>query len=130
MATLTAGGRIAGGVVITVYSDAKIAAGLGVELAGPYKVKVPASAGSNKVIGQVVKAARADGEDMAIECRGKAVQVMKSGAALATCGPVVLDAAGKPIAYVAATHTAADCIYGWNLTTTTAADQDVDILVK
>ena len=112
-----------------------------VELSGDMEVQKVATAGSTKIVGDVV-AIEDDAYNtpvaVTVDTGASLCRDMTSGAAIAAVGPVVLDANSKVIAYVPPTYNTATgvketghdpaAIIGLALNTTSAADKTVSVL--
>lgn len=133
MATLKAGGRIPGLVSITAQADnVTLAEGDPVHITTTYKVVK--SDGTKPVIGTIKAITKkwpaALGErvadplgDVSVQARGWCVDTLKSGNAVAAGIEVGIGVAGKVVATGAGVSK-----IGVSLSSTTAVDQDIDVL--
>lgn len=125
MATTVAGNRITGHIGLTCWSEELIAEGLVVEIVGDYEVALPSGANSTTLLGHVIVGNKGITlqDNLTVESYGVAVSVLTSGEAIDAGELVSADTAGKVVA-----TTTLHAAIGMALTTTTDADQDIDIL--
>lgn len=134
MTVKKAGGRITGHVALTCEqpSGTPLVIGEPVHLTGTYEVEL--ADGSQPVIGVVSVAAKkysggslvgAVPGDVTVEARGVAVWTLKSTGAVAAGIEVGIGADGRVAAAGAGVAT-----IGYSLSATTAAGQDIDVLIR
>ena len=100
MADITYGGVIPNkGVNLTCVGTTKLSVNDWVEVGAAYEVDLPVARGSYSIIGYVIVANSAAGENVTVATRASSVETFKAADTIVAGDPVVVNTAGKVSAY-------------------------------
>lgn len=133
MASIEHGGVIPNkGVNLTCVGTTLLSVGDWVEVVDEYEVDIPTTRGSLSVVGYIIVANSAIGEDVTVAGRGNSVEEFTAGGAIDAGDPVVINDEGEVVAYdpTSSPGSGDSCCSIVGIALTSAADgSELDVMV-